>query len=267
MKYSLLEMTIDILSDMDSDLVNAIGDSEESEQVARIIKSSFFEIISRKDWPHLRKTVTLENSNDTAIPNQLMIPEGTSKLEFLSYSQRVKEEDRASFKELKYLYPDEFIRKMNIISNPDNDNVDTISINGTDLFIQNDVAPTYYTSFDDVSIITDSYVEDLSTTLQGASAQCVIYFEPSWAVEDDFVPDLPSEAFPLLIAEAKSICFARIKQQIDQKAEQQAIRGNIAMSQRGWAVKGGVRYPNYGRRSGKSGGGNHFNPRQYSGES
>lgn len=264
MKLTLLEMVQDILSDMDSDQCNSIGDTEESFQVARIIKSSFFDIISRKDWPHLRKTLPLDNSLDADIPNRLKLPEGISKMEFLSYSQKKDGKDRQQFRELEYLYPDEFILRTNSRS-VDNDNVIEVVVDDIALFILTDTPPRYYTSFDDSWVITDSYVAALSNTLIGSEAQCIAYMAPEWSTEDNFIPDLPMEAFPLLLAEAKSSSFARIKQQVDQKAEQQATRNNIAMAQRGWAIKGGVRYPNYGRQSRKYNSGSHFNPRQYTG--
>lgn len=264
MRMTLLEMVQDILSDMDSDNCNSIGDTEESFQVARIIKSSFYDIISRKDWPHLRKTVILDNSLSPDEPVKLKIPEGISKLEFLSYSQKKEEGDVQRFRELHYLYPDEFLLKANNRS-PGSGNTEEIEIDGLKLNILTDKPPEYYTSFDDEWLIADSYVATLSDTLIGTEAQCVVYMAPAWSTDDNFIPDLPVEAFPLLLAEAKSTAFARIKQQIDQKSEQQANRNNVAMAQRGWTVKGGIRYRNYGRSSPKSGGGSHFNPRQYTG--
>jgi hypothetical protein len=45
-KMTLLEMTQDILSDMDSDEVNSINDSVESLQVAQIIKTTYFNIVN-----------------------------------------------------------------------------------------------------------------------------------------------------------------------------------------------------------------------------
>ena len=264
MKLTLIEMVQDILSDMDSDLCNSIGDSEESFQVARILKSVYFDIISRKDWPHLRKTVSLENSLDVSEPNKLKLPEGISKVEFLSYSQKMEDTDNQRFRELQYLYPDEFLLKTNS-RNPSNSDITEVVIDDVTMFIINNKPPQYYTSFDDEWIVTDSYVLDMADTLVSTQAQCIAYMTPSWSTTDGFIPDLPTEAFPMFLAEAKSACFARIKQQIDQKSEQQAVRGNIAMAQRGWAVKGGVRYPNYGRASRKFNSGNHFNPRQYTG--
>ena len=52
-KLTVLAMVQDILSDMNSDEVNSINDTIEAQQVAQIINTTYFEIISSRDWPHL----------------------------------------------------------------------------------------------------------------------------------------------------------------------------------------------------------------------
>lgn len=264
MKMSLLDMVIDIMSDMDSDNVSAIGDSGESTQVARIVRSVYFEMIARKDWPHLRKTLALENSGVSAQPNRLKLPTAISKLDYFAYSSRKEVTEDQKFREMKYLYPDQFLQHTNG-RKTSNTNVDEVVISDMTMFILNDAVPTYYTSFDDEWLVLDSYVSDLSTTLTGGQAQCIAYSQPEWTHEDTFVPDFPTEVFPTFLAEAKSACFARIKEQEDRKSEQQAARGNLAMAQRGFKVQGGIRYGNFGRGSKKGGYGSHFNPNQYTG--
>ena len=45
-KMTLLEITQDIMSDMDSDNVNSINDSVEALQVAQVVKTTYYNIIS-----------------------------------------------------------------------------------------------------------------------------------------------------------------------------------------------------------------------------
>lgn len=52
--------------------------------------------------------------------------------------------------------------------------------------------------------------------------------------DDYFIPDLPAHLFPLLIAEAKSTCFAQIKQMPDVKSEQFARRLRVQLQQDNW---------------------------------
>ena len=50
MKYTLLEIVQEILSDMDSDEVNSIDDTVESQQVASIVRSAYMAIMSNRNW-------------------------------------------------------------------------------------------------------------------------------------------------------------------------------------------------------------------------
>ena len=55
MKRTLLEMVQSILSDMDSESVNSISDSVESEQIASVIQDTFFNLIAARDIPEHRQ--------------------------------------------------------------------------------------------------------------------------------------------------------------------------------------------------------------------
>lgn len=78
-----------------------------------------------------------------------------------------------------------------------------------------------------------------------------MYMMPKWEHRDDYIPDLPSEAFSALIEESKSTAFLTLKQMANEKAEQKARRQQRWLSQKSWQAKGGVRYENYGRLSKK----------------
>ena len=254
MKMTLLEMTQDILNSMDSDEVNSHTDTQEAVQVAQIIKTTFYELIARKEWTHLSKLTTLTSVGSSTYPNYLKIPENTQRLDYFLYDVAENTETRLRMEGMYYLHPDEFLARQNQLNN-DNSNVVTITdFDGIKYNIYNDRAPKYYTSFDDVYVVTDAYDSVKESTLQGANSQAKIYEIPSWTMDDNFTPDLPAEAFSLLLAEAKSVCFVELKQMANEKAEQQAQRQSRYMSQRGRRGNSQVRYPNYGRRTKKTNG-------------
>jgi hypothetical protein len=85
-------------------------------------------------------------------------------------------------------------------------------------------------------------------TIQNSKIQAMGYVIPGWIMEDDFIPDLPDEAFTALLEEAKSRAAFKLKQTADQKAEQEAGRQNRWLSRKAWRVAGGVKYKDYGRR-------------------
>ena len=249
MKMTVLEMTQDILSDMDSDEVNSISDTMEAMQVANIIRSTFYEILSRKEWQHLRKVAPLDNVSDSTKPTYMKLPERVTRVDKISYDKARVTETQLKIQQVKYKYPDEFLELVNK-RNSDNSIIDTsTTFNGLPLLVYNDRPPEFYTSFDDEYIVFDSYDSAKESTLQSGNSQVIYYQDPTFTFEDGFTPDLPHDAFPLLLAEAKSVCSLRLRQTPDEKAEQQSTRQNRAIAQRAFKVKGGIRYPDYGRRS------------------
>ena len=251
MKLTLLELVQDILNDLDSDEVNSINDTIESQQVAQIVKTCYYGIISNRNWPHLQKTMQLDASADLSKPNYLKIPSSVKELVLFKYDKKKFGDTRLSIEDVKYKEPDAFLRYISQ-RNSDLSTVSTVSdFSGVKLLIQNNVAPTYWTSFDDVYIVTDSYDLAVETTLQKNKTQCIAYIEPLWSHIDDFIPDLPSEAFTALLEEAKSTASLALKQSANQKAEQKATRQQRWLARKAWTEKGGIQYENYGRASRK----------------
>ena len=250
MKKTLLEIVQIILNDLDSDSVNSISDTAESEQVASIVRSSYEKLIANRNWPHLRKLFQLEHVGDLTKPNYLRAPEGLKELTFFKYECQ-KQDGKLLQQEVIYMYPDEFLRYISS-RNQDNSNVSTVvDFGGSKLLIINDQAPKYWTSFDDKYLVTDSYDKNVDDALQKSKTQCVGYVYPTWVHEDTFTPDLPVEAFPALINEALSVASLRLKQLPDQKAEQDAQRQQRWLARKAWRLEGGIRYENYGRKGRK----------------
>ena len=259
MKMSLIEMVVDILNDMDSDYVNTIDDTVESQQVAQIIKTAFYALMSNRNWPHLRQSIQINPSGDSARPTHMVIQEEIKELAFINYNKAKYGEERKLYKRITWIEPDDFLRTTNRRDNTDA-HVDVIlDHSGVELLIQNDVAPTYYTSFDDENLVFDSYDKEVDSTLQSSKVQSQAYVIPSWQMTDDFIPDLPTEAFTALLEEAKSRAMFKLKQVVDSKSEQEAGRQQRWLARKARRVNGGIQYPDYSRRSRKRGGDVTFN--------
>jgi len=247
MKRTLLEIVQEILSEMSSDDVNSINDTIESQQVANVVKSCYNELISNRNWPHLKKLTQLDSSGTLSQPVFLKMPDNLREMLLVKYDCRKEASDKKEYKEIKYLHPDEFLSYVNKRDSLKS-NVRTISGNGVDLLIVDDKAPDFYTSFDDVYIVFDSFNKNVDDTLKNSKTQILAYIEPSWVHDDAAVPDLPADAFALLIEESKSVAFLTVKQVANQKAEQRAMRQNRWLSRKAWRAHGGIRYENYGRK-------------------
>ena len=249
MKQTLFEIVDDILNDLDADKVNSIGDTVESEQVAQIVKSCYYEMLSNRNWPHTQKLIQMDSLGDVTKPNYLKVPDNMKEMVFFKYERTDPNGGLPILTEVKYRYPDEFLR----LTAPRNNDT-TISVtdfSGTTLRIYNNSSPNYWTSFDDVHIVTDSYDAASENSHQKSKTQVLAFMYPTWNMLDEFVPDLPPDAFSALIEEAKSTAFLALKQMPNQKAEQKATRQQRWLSRKAWNLHGGVRYDNYGRKSRK----------------
>lgn len=248
-KMTLLDLVQSILNDMDSDEVNSINDTIESEQVSVIVRDTFRAIIDNRNWPHLKRLVQLTASGDTSKPTYLTVPENVKEMLYLAYNKQKEGETRRRYEELTWLDPDDFLRYVNG-RNDENTNTNVVTDpSGIELLIMNDRQPTYFTSFDDEVLVLDSYDQSVDDTIQESKTQARAVVAPSWEHVDEFIPDLPEEAFTALLEEAKSRAMFRLKQVQDPKAEQEASRQQRWLSRKAFVVKGGIKYPDYGRRT------------------
>lgn len=244
---TLLEITQNILSDMSGDQVDSITDTEEAEQVARIVISTFNAIVSRTEWPTHKKLLTLTSYADSSKPNFMKLPDNVKAVVSVFYDKHKLGETRKLYKEVKYKNPEDFLRYINV-RNTDNANVElVVETGGIELPILNDQAPTYFTSFDDTTLIFDSYDSDVDTTLQASKFQITAYILPTLEFDNGAVPDLPLDAESMLIEEATSRCQFKLGEVQDLKAEQEANRQKRSISRKAWRANSDRRFPNYGR--------------------
>jgi len=245
---SLLEIVQDILSDLDSDEVNSISDTVESLQVAQIVKTTYFNIIDGKDWPHLNQFFQLEPSGDANKPTHMRLPDNVIKLNYIKYNKKESGNTYDKFINITYKTPEDFMRLLDTRHSDASNVLSVTDDSDVTLNILNDVAPTYYTSFDNEHVIFDSYDSVVDNTLQESKTQGYGKLYPTWTMEDSFTPDLPVQSFSYLLNEAKSVAFVVLKQAPNPKAEQHSVTQRRRMSQEAWRLQGGVTLPNYGRK-------------------
>lgn len=233
MKMSLLDITQNILSALDSDPVSDIDETVESQQVVEIIKESYYELMSSRQWPHLRLLTTLTGLGDTANPTKMKIPDTMNKTYWVKYNGY----------EVTYLTPEDFHDMIALrIPGP------TVDSNG--FGINKD--PSYYTSYDDVYLVFDSRDSSTDNTLQQSKSKVYGLTQASWTLSNVFTPDIPEKFFPVLLAEAKAQAFVNLKQQSNVREERKAQRGRVMIRNEAWKNKLGEPVynsrVNYGRK-------------------
>jgi len=232
-KLTLLDMTQNILSALDSDPVDSIDETVEAVQVAELIKEAYFELISQRDWPFLFQLAPLQALGDTNNPTKMKIPDTWNKVKWVKYNK----------KEVTWVDPQTF---NDIITNRV---AQSGVINANGYVINQD--PQYWTSYDDQFLIFDGYNSSVDSTLQANKSSAYGTQQASWTHTDNFVPAIPEKFFPTLLAEAKSQAFVNLKQQSNAREERKATRGRMAMRNDSWKNENGeVKYNtrvNYGR--------------------
>ena len=220
-RMTLLEMTKNILSALDEDDVENIDDTPSSAQVVETIKEIYYQIVQNDNVPELKKLHQLDVGT---APVGLQIPSDISKIEWIKYDKKRASDTRTFYSEVIYKEPLEFL---NICNSLNSDSVDveqfTEPSNNTVSFsILNNKPPQYWTSFNDLDIIFDSY--DLAVDALGVdTAKTQVYGQrvPEWTANNDFTPALDENRYAYFLLEAKATCFANLKQQPNVKIEQQ----------------------------------------------
>ena len=247
MKMTLIEIVRDILNDLDSDDVNGLHDTVESSQIAQIVRTCYYELLANRNWPHMRKLVQLEGSGDANKPNYLRLPERLKELSLVKYDARKEDAQSAVYVDLKYLEPEEFLHKVSL-KKENSTTSEVVDFSGTRLYVSNNHSPQYWTSFDDTYLVTDSYDKSIDDALKKDKTQALAFIIPAWDATEDFVPDLPMDAFPLLLEESKSTAFLALKQMANQKAEQKVSRQQRWLSRKAWRAEGSVKFKDFGRK-------------------
>lgn len=252
MKLTLLEIVQDIMNDLDGDNVNSVNDTVESQQVAQIVKTCYLEIMANRNWPHMGTPFNLNAVGSVSYPTSFNLPENIKEMQWFKYNCRGTTDTRDKYRDIRYMQPKDFVDSLQNRESSAS-NVQVVNISGLRLFIRNDKAPEYWTSFDDSTVICDAYDSSVDSVLQTGKSNCWGIKYPEWSGLDDSIPDLPVEAFPALLEEAKSTAFYVLRQVANEKAEQKAGRQQRWLSRKGWRTSGGVKYPDYGRKKAFSG--------------
>lgn len=234
-RKTLLEMTQNIMSAMDSDEINSIGDTVESLQVAEVVRETYEYITVGLDIPGRAGIIKLDASTDTDLPNYMTVPNNVERIEWIRYNDNL----------IQYKTPLDFLESVS--GRGTGDEVTTIE----SMNIYNDRDPLFYTSFDDDTIVFDAFDSEEGSTLMQSKTLCWGQRSLPFDMTDDFVPSLPLDMFPRLLAEAKAACFVNFKQ-VSNSTEERRARNQKVVNMNSRFKAGTVRpidrLPNYGRK-------------------
>lgn len=225
-KMSVLDMVQNILSAMEEDEVNSIGDTITSELVAQELRTTYYENLNLLEVPYNQQIVrfdALQEPEDH--PNVLLVPDNIVDYEWIKYN--VATVDAPDYREVCYLEPLDFFEKI-LTTNTSGIRLNVKTI-GSDLnhTIQGDKHPQWYTVLEDRYIVFDSINNDIDDTIQNSKCMAFAQVIPEFKLEDSFVPVLRPDHFPMLLAETKSAAWINQKGVSNSKEEQRSRRQRV----------------------------------------
>lgn len=232
MKYTLLEAVQLILSAMDSDEVNSINDTVESYQVALLLKSVYYDIATELNIAAHDSLFELNASGDVAKPTLMTLPSNVTRWDWIEYDIIDTGETFSNYRRLEFMFLDDFLVLQNSL-NGQTSNVGQMDFtsNGEtfNVMYRTDKQPQWFTTFDDDTLLFDSYDNSVDTTLQKSKTRCSGAVYPTFTLSDTFTPDLHATQFAYYINRAKVRAFAELKQAANQEAARETRNQKIVI--------------------------------------
>lgn len=229
MQKTLLEIVQSTLGSMDSDAVNGIGETIESEQVAITAQEQYMELVTYQRIPQFEKLTQLVGMSNSAWATIMKIPEGATDIKNVRY-KHTDTRGRSSFEEIPFLDKDEFLDRQLKLRAGDPNVGENIMIGNIRIPYRNDKGPSCWTTFDDEHLVFDAIdtVVQGDTTLHNDNSLVIAYIIPEFQLADDFVPVLPPKLFPQymnMIKEVNSYEQRQISNEVrSRRAERQGHR-------------------------------------------
>lgn len=259
MKYTLLELVQDVLSSMDSDEVTSINDTVEAQQVAKVVRTAYFDIVNASHLPEHFGVFNLDEAS-ADFPVFMLKPEDLSEIKWIKYDHATVANPEVNMRDVKFLPLKDFLDMQDRLdptaSWVESANVAELSADPTDdltIYFTNNASPQYYTIAGDFIIVFDSYDSAVETFLHREKSRAYGRLFFAFPMEDGFVPYLDEPQFQLLLNESKSLAWQELKQSPHAKAEQGARRGWIQLQRSKHNFKELSDFenlPNFGRKSG-----------------
>lgn len=86
-KRTVLDVVQNALSKMEDDQVSSISDTVTSEQVARVVRDCFYDIVEEMDISFKGELLQLEDATASDAPTRMKMPEDVSKVHWIYYKK------------------------------------------------------------------------------------------------------------------------------------------------------------------------------------
>lgn len=236
MKFTLLEIVQDILNDLSGDEVDSIFDTTESTQVANIVRSTYWFIVSQKNLPEHKDMFNLVESASTNAPVHMTLPSYVLGVDWINYDKYLSGATDSVWDRVEFVPWEQFLWMQSQLNEDDSNTTSmTVTTDNSDtweLKYRTDRHPDYWSTPDDYNIYFSSYNSAVDTDdyLYQEKTQVYGLVKPTFTLVDGFTPDLDATEFSFLIEEAKRAASVKLRQVRDPIAEERARMGKIRMN-------------------------------------
>lgn len=263
---TLIELVQSLLASMESDEVDSINDTVEGYNVALLCRDVFYDACTDLALDEQDRTVHLVSAANINTPTLFTVPPNVTKLYWVKYNQSDPLDINPTFPlfmTVQYVCFPDFLTNQQALRQ------DTLASAGGDVAEQTIVDksgnsfpipyrtnafPQFYTTFDNNSVLFDSYRQDIESTMQSSNTLCAARIFPEFQLADTFVPPFDSNQFAYYRNKCKVQAFAEFKQMPHQVAientkrqKQVVVRDRDRVDNRPAVLKLQARY---GRRGG-----------------
>ena len=229
MTMNLVDMAERVAQFCNASHIDSINDSDESLRIAQIIKETYETMVLSQEIQTALELFKLQSASNSSLKTTLYLPEDCLTLDIVKYTSH-----QNKIYSPQYLEPMDFIsRSLDLdVTRPE---VETVvdPESATTYNILNNKDHKYYTqtayqqiytssSFNITSLtnsfqmVFDSYNKDFEDVLQGRHALVYGHTLPEFKLEDDFVPDLQEQQFPVLLSKAKTAADMELRNNFNQ---------------------------------------------------
>lgn len=214
---TLIEIVQTILAQMNDDEISSINDTSRSYDVAKLVEKVYKDYVLTENPSEHNAVIQLDPISDSAHPTNFIVPKDAVKIHSIRYNKRKKTDTRDRYQLIDYLSPEMFLYKI-LGRDSGASNADVVKLKGVIstfespyVVVYNDRPPSYWTSFDDLHIICDSYDGEVDDTLQNSKTFAMAQMAPEFLLQDSFKMDVNPITQRYLISRATNLAFATYK--------------------------------------------------------
>ena len=223
MRYTNLKLLQQVARALNSDEVDLVDETLESQDILGIMERTLDDILGRRHWEFMRDKLGVMTAGNSVI--QTTLPIQLVRLQELQYRDTSIVEGK--YTKLIYMESQDFIRRLQS-NDKAASNTDEVDIGGVKVWPRNDVRPMFYTSLDELTILVDSYdISEDATGIDATKMSVLGILKPVFdftITSGAITQAIPEQMFNYWLWETIAVASSELRQVSNQRAERSARR-------------------------------------------